>query len=329
LNTLSVIVPVFNTADTLIRCLESIRKQIFLDFSVLIVDDGSTDDSVIICKNWIKKDSRFHFIQNISGIHGPSQTRNIGLDYVNSEWVTFVDSDDWIDPRHFKNLMKYKEKDFCVVPWVKTNDYDDSPFQSAVVADNTECLVKALGMKEVSGYLWNKAFRSEIIKQNNLRFDEQVTFSEDLLFVLEYLSNIDQGYLIRAPATYHYINRINSITSSHTLLSEKEVFAELDVAKKIMDAVDKGNVKISNALKAHLVRIYHHTYLKAYAADENRYRSVLHTLRLLMLKWIFFYAFSQEYTLQSKTSAILMVISPNFTRVIKRLLSIFYRKKEE
>ena len=92
---ITVIVPVYNTEKYLRRCVDSILAQTFTDFELLLIDDGSTDGSGAICDEYAKKDSRVRvFHKEIGGV---SSARNLGLDKAYGEWISFVDSDDWID----------------------------------------------------------------------------------------------------------------------------------------------------------------------------------------------------------------------------------------
>ena len=100
----SIIVPVYNTKDYLHRCVDSILAQTFTDFELLLIDDGSTDSSGIICDNYSQIDSRVRVFHKKNG--GVSSARNIGLDNANGEWITFVDSDDWVAAAYIEKLYE-------------------------------------------------------------------------------------------------------------------------------------------------------------------------------------------------------------------------------
>lgn len=93
----SIIVPVYNAKKTLKRCINSIINQSYKDWELLLVDDGSTDDSSIICDEYAQQDRRIRVFHKQNG--GVSSARNVGLDNAIGEWVTFIDSDDWIEKR--------------------------------------------------------------------------------------------------------------------------------------------------------------------------------------------------------------------------------------
>ena len=93
----SVILPVYNAEKYLNEAIESILKQTYTDFELLLINDQSTDNSKAICEEYSKKDNRIILLENNSEIHGPGPTRNIGLDNVTGEFIYFMDADDWID----------------------------------------------------------------------------------------------------------------------------------------------------------------------------------------------------------------------------------------
>ena len=101
----SIIIPVYNSENTLRRCLNSVLAQTFTDFECLLVDDGSTDDSGRICDEYAEKDKRFRVFHKENG--GVSSARNVGLDNASGEWITFVDSDDWIEGSFLDSLLNF------------------------------------------------------------------------------------------------------------------------------------------------------------------------------------------------------------------------------
>ena len=91
---ITVIVPIYNSSSFLDKCISSVLSQSYADFELLLINDGSTDNSGEICDSYAQKDSRVRVIHKING--GVSSARNIGLDEAKGEWITFVDSDDWV-----------------------------------------------------------------------------------------------------------------------------------------------------------------------------------------------------------------------------------------
>lgn len=105
--TISVIVPVYNTEKYLGECVQSILNQIFTDFELLLIDDGSTDQSGAICDTYALQDKRVKVFHKENG--GVSSARNMGLDEARGEWIVFVDSDDWVANSYFSELLSFKK----------------------------------------------------------------------------------------------------------------------------------------------------------------------------------------------------------------------------
>lgn len=104
---ISIIIPVYNAEKTLSRCVNSILNQTFQDWELLLIDDGSTDRSGELCDEYASKDQRIKVFHKTNG--GVSSARNIGLDYAKGEWITFIDSDDYIYDNIFDLIPSYNE----------------------------------------------------------------------------------------------------------------------------------------------------------------------------------------------------------------------------
>ena len=112
---ISVIVPIYNVEDYLRQCLDSILEQTLSHFEVILVNDGSPDSSGDICREYVEKDSRFHYFEKENG--GLSDARNYGIEKARGEYLTFIDSDDFIDPLHLEylyNTLMNNEADISV-----------------------------------------------------------------------------------------------------------------------------------------------------------------------------------------------------------------------
>lgn len=183
---ISVIVPIYNSENYLHRCIDSILIQSYTNFELLLIDDGSKDNSGCICEEYALKDSRVRVFHKENG--GVSSARNLGLDNVNGEWVTFVDSDDWVSENYFSLFCNNCLSDLVVCGY--KIDKKSGPFIGYNQINTVEGIKEHLS-KHLSDVIyrcpWGKFFRNIIIKQNKLRFDERLTFAEDSLFVINYL----------------------------------------------------------------------------------------------------------------------------------------------
>lgn len=104
----SVIIPVYNAEKHLERCLRSLECQTYSEYEVLLIDDGSTDSSSDICKNYAKKNAKFQYIYQNNG--GVSRARNTGLRKARGDYLTFVDADDWVEPTYIEKMLSVCEE---------------------------------------------------------------------------------------------------------------------------------------------------------------------------------------------------------------------------
>ena len=226
---ISIIVPVYNTEKYIERCINSILKQEFKEYQLIIINDGSSDDSEKLILKMIKGLSNVVYkkIKN----SGVAHARNFGLKYVEGEYVAFVDSDDFIDQKMFKKLYKLANSEKCdVVSCAYKKIYKDS-FKE-VHPKNIKCYGKSLVeskdiLLNTNPYITNKLFKTDLILNNNITFDEDLRIFEDLLFCYKLLLLANKIYFIDE-CLYNY-NCINE-TSLTKVFSEKmfDVFNSLD-----------------------------------------------------------------------------------------------------
>ncbi|AKP65339.1 hypothetical protein FC99_GL001821 [Levilactobacillus koreensis JCM 16448] len=304
MNALTVIVPVHNSVSTLNRCFKSICLQTFKDFLVIIVDDGSTDGSNALCQKWVEKDSRFHLYNNYSQKKGASAARNMGLAHVTTPWVTFIDSDDWIEKYHFENLMNNLGNSDIGVSSFTSSEQEVVARGSAIQnLSHDELLCEVLGLNLVSGYLWNKIFKLEIIRENNISFDENAVLSEDLEFVVQYSVFCNQGFFIKSPKSYHYIRRNDSLTRNKN--GEVQKYCdEYRTVKRIRNSVRGENNVVKNAAKSHYAITANNLYNVIKKSEQrNNYKEQMSGLRVDILSVIIPYTLSKQYKFRNKASA--------------------------
>ena len=210
-NKFSIIIPVYNAEKYILECLESIANQKNLKFEVILINDGSTDNSQVICENFWKKDKRFKLINQDN--FGVSKARNRALQLVTGKYIIFVDADDVVSKDALETIDKYvneeqlvcygytkmyKHKNIRVLLNDEIDDFDK--IEREIILENS-----------IGGYLWNKIFLTDIIKRNNIQFRDNIKYCEDLLFVAEYLKNINKVSYINK-SLYYYRIRKNSLT---------------------------------------------------------------------------------------------------------------------
>ena len=193
---ISVIVPIYNTAKYLENCLDSIVNQTLRELEIILVDDGSTDESGKIADTYAKKDQRIKVIHQKNA--GQSAARNRGIKESTGDYLSFVDSDDQIEPVFYSTLLKlYKDNTSVAVCGhqyrrLKDNSSKNlyqSPLKPRGKNETKKAYIIKLLVKDGRMYSCNnKLFKKEYIKDNNILFDTNINFAEDTKFVLDYLS---------------------------------------------------------------------------------------------------------------------------------------------
>ena len=215
----SIILPVYNMEKYLRRCLDSIINQTFKDFEVIIINDGSSDNSEKICTEYALGDKRIKVITIQNG--GLSNARNLGIDKSKGEYIIFCDSDDWIEKDAIEILVNGIELKNCdmAISGYKM-DFVFEEFKSISIKCKNK-LYESIDefMKEYSffrsnylfGFAWNKIFRASIIRENKIFFEKNV-FCEDLYFIFKFIPKCKRINSINAEL-YHYMHQSNDTLS--------------------------------------------------------------------------------------------------------------------
>lgn len=183
----SVIIPVYNAAGTLPRCLDSLLCQTQGRAELILINDGSKDESLQICRSYERMHPEVKVLDQENA--GASSARNAGLDTASGKYITFVDSDDFVPDDYFDNLDKAGDVDFAVFPYFRVAGNETIPFplpQSVLRADNHSDRVIEV-IRHMLASPWNKRYKKEIIDENQLRFKRDLIIGEDFLFGLSYM----------------------------------------------------------------------------------------------------------------------------------------------
>ena len=224
-----IVIPIYNTELYLKDCLDSIEKQTYRDWTCILVDDGSTDLSGVICDNYSKKDKRFitYHIKN----SGAEEARNFGISQAYGDFITFIDSDDWIEETYLEFLASKLSAQTDIVMGQALFEYpqksievlkitpDEITFQNKNKKDlilssiNRGYAKRKLHQKQGSlNTVWGKLYRLSLIKENNLRFSS-LKLNEDMIFNLYAFQNSNGIKIFNTPL-YHYRIRNNSAVRS-------------------------------------------------------------------------------------------------------------------
>ena len=217
----SIIVPVYNTEKYLDRCIQSIVTQTYSNIEVLIIDDGSSDNSLNIAKKYQGSDQRVIVVSIPNG--GVSNARNQGINLAKGEYVLFVDSDDYILPNFIQNMVNDSaDVEYVVSNIVMRNPYKilplykDISFSFPIKGKHTiksyVNMLSNLGISPLVGAPYCKLFRRVILIENDIRFNVNTCYAEDLEFNLSYLRYVNNVY-ISCNADYIYWKIIGNTLS--------------------------------------------------------------------------------------------------------------------
>lgn len=217
---ISVIVPVYNNESLLTKCVQSILQQTFVDFELLLINDGSTDASGKLCDELSQKDKRI-IVAHQKNL-GVSAARNHGIEHSKGEYIVFVDSDDWVRENYLINLLDDtidKQGRGLVIQGFKSYDPkgnwlgDDKCFYSTSSTSPNMIgkMIEECDLGEC-GFPFSKLYNRNLIVEYGIQFDERICFCEDLIFMYDYLLHAD--YLILGDAQeYVYIKYSSSLSS--------------------------------------------------------------------------------------------------------------------
>ena len=243
---ISIIMPVYNKMNYLNKSINSILNQTFKDFELIIVDDGSSDDSLKICNEFFRKDNRVKIISiNNSGV---SNARNIGLQHAKGKYIQFIDGDDYIDLDMFKELKKIIDTynpDIILTGLTKV-DKDYNSISEIIPAlnglknkqDLMNNFVEEQYSKGIYGCVSNKLIKRSLIENIRLKFDKNIKLAEDLDFYLTLYEYIENIYFLDKSFYYYLQNAENSSTS---IKFKNDYFIQILINLKVKNMLSKNN----------------------------------------------------------------------------------------
>ena len=270
---LSIIVPVYNCERFLDKCIKSLINQTIKDIEIILVNDGSKDDSLAICEKFAQQDNRIKvFTQENSG---QATARNVGLNNANGEYIAFADSDDWIDEDYYEKLILSAQKynaDVACASIIRERRHTKKYrilYKEEKEYTNPQEKIDIAKCPDMC-YVWNKVYKTSFINSINLRFvDGQ--FCEDIDFVCRavYFSN----KIITVPNTfYHYW--VNTNSTVKTMMKSDKKRADYIIAKGNMIKFFKEHklkTKPYNLIKEkHWIKFLGITILKIYIWETKK-----------------------------------------------------------
>lgn len=256
----SIIVPVYNAAEFLARCVESILRQSYQHIQLILVNDGSSDDSLRICRRYARQDRRVVVLDKKNS--GVSDSRNRGMALAQGKYLQFVDSDDWLTADATALLVQQAEAQQCelviapfyrVIGRLMTVNGHIRTEERITITEFAMQLMKAPA-NFYYGVMWNKLYRRDIIMAHGLQCDPTISWCEDFIFNLHYLHYVQHVYVLQQPM-YYYVKRRDSLVgkelrSVNVYEMKREVFAHYRNFFEHLDLYEEHKGKINGFLLA-------------------------------------------------------------------------------
>lgn len=316
----SIIIPVYNGEKYLAACLDSVLAQTYGNIEILVIDDGSADDSAGICNRYASGDNRIRLISKVNS--GVSDTRNAGIREARGEFTVFIDCDDTVDKEHIADLVSLMsdDVDFGVTGWKKEKE-DGSLIENCVSMERylsaEECLAELVSTSSIQGYPFARIFRSSVIQDINLKFDKEITIFEDLLFCCEYVRNCKKVKINTSLIDYHYVIRGNSARTRAVQARnfDPNWITEIDSLKKLLPVV--GDYKKIRKMVRGRIALSSSFYINRMFDCEYTDKELQSALRRNIRKNLFQVMFSPVGDLKWKMQAFLNMISPKLEYRLK------------
>lgn len=206
---ISIIIPIYNAELYLGKCLDSLVNQIYSNFEVLCIDDGSTDNSCQIINNYTVIDSRFILISQSNG--GVSKARNTALNLVKGKFVCFVDADDIVSPLYLQTLLKLASEGCMPICYYSRDiQYLNSYTDNLIYYDSKFYINQVFNEKVFHPMIWGMLFDADIIRGENLRFTIGCVRNEDTEFYIKYMVLIHKVVVTNSILYYYRINPLSA-----------------------------------------------------------------------------------------------------------------------
>lgn len=294
----SVIIPVYNVGKHLRRCLDSIIKQRYPNYEIILVDDGSTDESGKICDEYALHNNKIRVFHQEN--RGVSEARNKGLNVAKGKYIVFVDSDDEVTENYLWNMMRIDESVDIVISGVRNIvnmlTHHQLQYETKKITNlQTEDILNMSSDKSLN-FIYAKRFKKSLIQKHHIQFNPTINLGEDTLFVAEYslysntiqyISNVD----------YYYYYKYETVTLS-------------SIDEKYVEKLDMVNEVIANTLEEKYYGI------KDSVEWNNRCFSVYHYM-------IFFVLQNSQYTYREKNSMLSEILKRKKFKVYRKYLNVY------
>ncbi len=291
---ISIIIPVYNSEKYLEKCITSILNQIFINFELILVNDGSIDNSRSICEKYKNKDKRIKLF-NIEN-SGVSSARNLGIENSKGKYIMFCDSDDYVESTWCEELYSLIEKNRHAYVGCAAMIKDYRSIREQKVCEKiSDKLIDVITKKEyfcdynlkLFNSNWNKIYERDIILNNNVKFHTDLSLGEDLIFNLEYLRYVEDKIIFINKPLYNYILRNNESLDNKYHKNLFEIYKYLRT-KTYEEAIRyKAN---NREFKDYFYKLYYESFRRILSNtyhDSNKksfFKKILYNYKILRTK---------------------------------------------
>ncbi|MGN0493208.1 MAG: glycosyltransferase family 2 protein [Acutalibacteraceae bacterium] len=253
---ITVIIPVYNVENYLKKCVHSVEAQTYEDYEIILVDDGSTDNSASLCNELAENNKKIKVIhQENKGLGG---ARNTGIRNCNTEYILFLDSDDYIHPRLLEQCIATAKANSCDMVLFDAVSVDESGLTgvvySAPLPDNKILSEDEINIIPKNPTAWDKLYKTSLFKDNNIFFPEKVWY-EDLRTIPKLILFAERIMKIKSEPMYYYLQRSNSIM--HTPDFDRIVKERIAAINDLTDYYKRNNFYKKYFEVLNFITIYH------------------------------------------------------------------------
>lgn len=245
---ISVIIPIYNVENYLNKCLDSIIKQTYKNIEIICINDGSTDSSLEILQNYAKKDVRIKIINQVN--KGLGTARNVGLSIANGEFISFVDSDDWVDEDLYKTCIDNIKDDIDIVAFgAKTvNLKNNKIYKGQYSSKNFKKGFNLLNLFNIHTVAWNKLYRHSFLLSNNIIFDTPKT-GEDQFFFIKTVLNTQNIFILKKDLYFYCKYRKGALSNNKDYADLSTINNTYNIVNYLKDK--RISERIKNKIIAH------------------------------------------------------------------------------